>query len=184
MPCSGYGRRPEAQSELHFQEGKNMPSWDKEKARAYSAARYAANREKMRAQSAAWRLSNPEKDRATKAAYRAAHPDEKGAGRAAAWNAAHPAERAATGAKRRALKRSATIGDTKAIAAIYRRAREAKNVKCYLCGELIPLGERHVDHVVPLCKGGPHSGRNLAITHAKCNLSKRAKHPSEIGLLL
>ena len=45
-------------------------------------------------------------------------------------------------------------------------------IRCYLCGELIPLGDRHVDHKHPLSKGGKHCVSNLGITHSFCNLSK------------
>jgi 5-methylcytosine-specific restriction endonuclease McrA len=169
-----------------------------EKIRARKAAYRAANPEKVRASKAAYRAANPEKIRAIKAAYRAANREkervyqakyraahrEKARSSAAAWDRTHPAECAAKNAKKRARKRAATIGDPKAIAAVYRRAREAKNVNCYLCGKLIPLGERHVDHVWPLAKNGPHTASNLAIACAKCNLSKSARLPEELGLLL
>jgi len=76
------------------------------------------------------------------------------------------------------------IGDKAAIKAIYRQARENKKVRCYLCCGLIPLGERHVDHIVPLSKGGKHKASNLGIAHSSCNLSKGAKMPQEVGVLL
>ena len=87
-------------------------------------------------------------------------------------------------ARRRAIQKEATIGDPAAIARVYDRAADGKRVRCYLCGKLIPLGKRHVDHVVPLAKGGLHTANNLAIACAACNLSKRAKMPDEVGLLL
>jgi 5-methylcytosine-specific restriction endonuclease McrA len=139
-----------------------------EKIHAYEAAYRAANREKKRAYDLAWCTANPEKKRAYRAAY----------------NAAHPTELATQWAKRHAVQCSVTIGDPVAIKAIYRRAREVKNVKCYLCGELIPMGDRHVDHIVPLAKGGAHTASNLAVACAKCNESKGSKHPNEIGMLL
>lgn len=100
----------------------------------------------------------------------------------------HKAEFMARNAQRRALKTAATIGATisqKAeIADIYRRAHDDAKVRCYLCGCLIPKGHRHVDHIVPLSKGGKHRPSNLAVACDKCNSHKGAKFPAEVGLLL
>jgi 5-methylcytosine-specific restriction endonuclease McrA len=67
---------------------------------------------------------------------------------------------------------------------IYSIAADGKSVRCYLCGDMIPNGERHVDHIVPLSRGGGHVASNLAIACAECNLRKAAKLPEEIGLLV
>lgn len=86
--------------------------------------------------------------------------------------------------KRRAIKRNAKTGDRRAIAAIYKRAASKASIKCYLCRNRIPIGKRHVDHIIPLSKGGSHSPENLAIACAFCNVSKGNKPPHSIGLLL
>jgi 5-methylcytosine-specific restriction endonuclease McrA len=97
----------------------------------------------------------------------------------------HPGFNAANCAKRRDRKGSVSVSrNTKSVARIYELAHSTSRVKCYLCGKAISNGERHVDHIVPLAKGGEHSARNLAIACAKCNLSKNAKMPAEVGLLL
>lgn len=91
----------------------------------------------------------------------------------------HIPETTAKRAARRALKASALIVATAdqriEIKEIYRRAKEEPNEICYLCGKIIPLGDRHVDHVTPITKRGKHSPSNLAITHAGCNLCKGTK---------
>lgn len=175
-----------------------MPYRNPEDKKLYDAARYIVNSKTYIAKSAAWRTANPGKRCTYDAAYRTAHREEILAREAAfhvanperkriysvVYNANHPIERAARGAKRRALQRGAAVGDIAAVKAIYRRAREAKNVKCYLCGKPIPMGGRHVDHVVPLSKGGKHTASNLAVAHKKCNLSKGSKHPNEVGVLI
>lgn len=49
---------------------------------------------------------------------------------------------------------------------------------CWWCGE--PLGDDyHIDHRIPLDKGGSNDARNIVLTHEKCNLSKGAKLPWE-----
>lgn len=58
---------------------------------------------------------------------------------------------------------------------------------CYWCNcEL--NGKYHIDHYIPLSKGGEHSIENIVISCPKCNLSKNAKNPYEyansIGMLL
>jgi len=63
---------------------------------------------------------------------------------------------------------------------------ERDSYTCYLCGELVDMSapsqvgepgwERypHLDHVVPLSKGGPDTPDNVRTTHASCNISKSA----------
>jgi 5-methylcytosine-specific restriction endonuclease McrA len=85
---------------------------------------------------------------------------------------------------RQAMILGATVGNIAEIELIYRRAKEGRKIRCYLCGKLIPIGERHVDHIVPLSRRGAHRPSNLAIACAKCNMSKKDKTPDEVGVLL
>jgi len=141
----------------------------------------------IRDSEAKYRVAHRDKVAAQQALYRAAHRDEIAAQQA--LYRAKNKEKVRKGwrekdARRRAIQKEATIGDPAAIAHVYDKAADGKRVRCYLCGKLIPLGKRHVDHVVPLAKGGLHTANNLAIACAACNLSKRAKMPDEVGLLL
>lgn len=45
---------------------------------------------------------------------------------------------------------------------------------CGICGGFIE-GDFHVDHIIPLSKGGEHSYRNAQPAHPSCNLSKSDK---------
>lgn len=47
---------------------------------------------------------------------------------------------------------------------------------CYWC-DVKCADDFHVDHYVPLSKGGPHELHNLVIACAPCNLKKNAKDP-------
>ena len=100
----------------------------------------------------------------------------------------HLPEYAASNAKRRALIAGAidnvTPEQLDEIKDIYRTAIEDPKVRCYLCGKLIPIGHRHVDHIIPLSKGGKHCPSNLAVACDVCNQHKSAKLPEEIGLLI
>lgn len=55
----------------------------------------------------------------------------------------------------------------------------ASRSDCYLCGRLLD-GDIHLDHVVPLSRGGVHSSANLRPTHATCNLRKGDKLLEEL----
>ena len=52
---------------------------------------------------------------------------------------------------------------------------------CYLCGAQCTQDNWHMDHVIPLSKGGEHRYTNLAVTCPGCNLSKQAKLLEEIA---
>lgn len=78
-------------------------------------------------------------------------------------------------ARRRARKAGAegeyTMADV-------RRAYKAQRGKCWWCGE--ECGESyHVDHLVPLSRGGSNSSDNLVISCPACNCSKNDKLPYE-----
>lgn len=45
---------------------------------------------------------------------------------------------------------------------------------CGICGTTI-YGDFHVDHVIPLSKGGEHSYANTQVAHPECNLRKAAR---------
>ena len=52
--------------------------------------------------------------------------------------------------------------------------------RCYWCDEKV--GRRyHVDHIVPLARGGSNDPENLVISCRFCNLSRGAKLPHEWG---
>ncbi|WP_328186945.1 HNH endonuclease [Marinobacter sp. OP 3.4] len=51
---------------------------------------------------------------------------------------------------------------------------------CYWC-ESKCRSDFHIDHYVPLAKGGQHEIDNLVIACPKCNLAKHAKDPYEFA---
>lgn len=61
---------------------------------------------------------------------------------------------------------------------------------CGVCGKPCDPNDWHVDHVLPLSKGGPHELHNLAPAHPHCNLRKGARvvripdGPERTGIIL
>ena len=53
---------------------------------------------------------------------------------------------------------------------------DAQGGLCGICGDSLPEDEAeiHVDHIVPVSRGGGDGRENLQATHAFCNLSKGA----------
>lgn len=58
---------------------------------------------------------------------------------------------------------------------------KSKNI-CYYCG-IILNNNMHVDHYIPLSKGGLHTISNLVISCKDCNLRKANKMPQEFKTL-
>ena len=140
--------------------------------RAYEAA----HREESHIRNAAWRAAHPEENRIRWAAHHASHREENRA-YAVAWRAAHP-EEVRTQCRNRAARRRAAPGTH--TAADVAAQRTCQKGRCYYCGEKV--GRRyHVDHVVPLSRGGSNGPENLVIACASCNLRKNAKLPHEFG---
>jgi 5-methylcytosine-specific restriction endonuclease McrA len=53
---------------------------------------------------------------------------------------------------------------------------------CYYCGELLYASfdkEVHVDHMIPLSRGGSNSIENIVLSCATCNLEKNTKTSDE-----
>ena len=53
------------------------------------------------------------------------------------------------------------------------------DLTCYLCGEKIDAGKEHMDHKLPLSRGGKNELSNLEIACSFCNQSKNSKTVEE-----
>lgn len=55
---------------------------------------------------------------------------------------------------------------------------QSQRGRCYYCGERVGTAY-HVDHVIPLSRGGSNGPENIVIACPACNLSKNDKMPHE-----
>lgn len=81
-------------------------------------------------------------------------------------------------AKRHAVRRlrvEATIENENAIAAFIKLIRSSRWVYCYYCNRRVSGKKAHIDHVIPLARGGSHKPGNLCASCPPCNLRKSDK---------
>ena len=147
--------------------------------RLYGASYRKTHKKEKRLYNLAYNKTHKEEKRLHNEVYCKDHKEEL-----SLYRKTHLPESAARQSARRAKINSSTAGDRAHIAKIYRVAAEEPKVRCYLCNKLIPFGDRHVDHILPISKGGLTRPSNLAVTCSHCNLSKASKHPNEFGLLI
>lgn len=178
------------------------------------AAYYTINRERRKASTAAWKADNPEKKKANDAAWRNRNKDrvrmnmvewraknsDKIRAQVAAWAAENPERIRELHAAWK--KRNPGYGKIKNH---NRRARKKSNGgklskdiiskltflqrwKCAICKTSLKKTGYHIDHIIPLARGGINSDRNVQLTCPTCNQKKHAKDPiqfmREMGYLL
>lgn len=173
---------------------------------AAADARYRQECPEKRAEAVAkWRKKNPDKVREMELRrgrrFRSEHPEkvaeynqkwlsvpENRAARARAikaWRIANPEKFRAILLRRRARKAQAQGDHSDAdLVEIF----AAQNKRCAYCRSDLRKAKKHVDHIVPLARGGSNGRSNLQFLCAPCNQTKSAKDPTDyaqsIGLLL
>lgn len=143
------------------------PSYAKIYRKAHKAE--AAARDKVRQ-----RAQKSEITRRKKAWYQA-HKAERVA-YTKAWSSAHRDNRCDCEARRRARKRGSLV-EKISRTLVYRR----DGGRCHICGGKV--GKHwHLDHIIPLACGGEHCYRNVAVSHAKCNMRKYTNPGAQLRL--
>lgn len=70
-------------------------------------------------------------------------------------------------------RRHAKIIGTKTEPVSYEKILEVYGMWCHICQEEIESKtDLHMDHVIPLSKGGTHTYTNIKPSHALCNMQK------------
>lgn len=166
--------------------------------KAYAKAYRLANREKGIATSRAWRLANPERAIASQKAWHERNKEKRDATNKA-WRLANPEKHKATSRSCTKKYRSANPEISK----VHCRTRRARRLSvqsepyttqdildlwgsdCWICGGAVDLSaprrtglvgwERglHLDHVIPLARGGSNLMLNVKPSHGLCNLIKK-----------
>ena len=94
-----------------------------------------------------------------------------------AWSRANRDKRAEVGRRREARKKGATQ--------IEKFTRQEVWIKgwgiCGICMAPANPDDWHVDHIIPLSRGGQHTLKNVQVSHPRCNLSKYNKLLSEVA---
>lgn len=83
---------------------------------------------------------------------------------------------------RRARKKGSDTRYTAADIELQIKAQTDKRgrLRCWWCGKEIKPGEQqHIDHRIPLNRGGSNGPENIVISHGFCNMSKHDKTPGE-----
>ena len=157
--------KAKARSRKYVESGKN---------RAYHAAKHAANPDANRLRSAARRAKDPDADRARCRGYYSAHRDAVAESKKR-WRAENPDIVSASESRRRARIKNAE-GSHSAQDLLDIRINRAD--RCFYCG--IPLRRRgHVDHYIPLARGGTNYKDNIRWSCGPCNMSKRDRTGDE-----
>jgi hypothetical protein len=151
------------------------------------------NKEKWRGYFNKYRQENPEKELETCRKYRAENPDrilkavqkyrennrEKTREATHKWEQNNP-ERKREKSRRSTENRRARKLQAKGhfMAGDIQLQYKKQNGLCYWCDKELN-GKYHIDHVIPLSRGGTNYPDNLVCSCAKCNCSKSNKLPNE-----
>jgi 5-methylcytosine-specific restriction endonuclease McrA len=145
--------------------------------------KYQENKEKIREQHARHRKENPEKVKACKARWQK-NNIEKSRAATARWYEKNTEKAKIVNHNNRAKRVS--CGGRLSPRLAERLLAFQKN-KCAVCRKSL-RGGYHLDHIVPLSRGGKNADSNIQLTCPKCNQEKGPKNPiqfmRERGFLL
>jgi 5-methylcytosine-specific restriction endonuclease McrA len=158
-----------------------------EPTKTLSAKRYAANPKAVNDYSAAWQKNNPDKVYVRNSKWKSANGDKVRLAARERYKANREREIARV-QWRHSRTRSPIFGKPITIGDIM----EIHGASCYICGVTTDrsasyksLVKTHMDHVVPLAKGGAHTVENLRCACRRCNILKGARHtPEEVRAIL
>jgi 5-methylcytosine-specific restriction endonuclease McrA len=188
-----------AKNKSKVNDAKRRWSVENKASKSQSDSKYRdANKNKIKIRTAKWRLDNLETLKQKAKTYRTEHKEEKAAkdalyakakpevNRAAVrrYRQNHPDRTSISGrrwrrrnpeyARQKSQSRRQWITSQRFIVT-KKEMRHLYSMPCFYCGQQ----SEHVDHIVPLSRGGRHSIGNLTGACKACNLSKGARFITE-----
>jgi 5-methylcytosine-specific restriction endonuclease McrA len=148
----------------------------------------AENRDKLDAKTAEWREANQEQFRAYHKAYQHANRHrtierlknwrtnnpERNKEYARAWRKANP--HLLVIKEQRRLARIKGVGGNLS-PGIHKRLMHLQKGLCIVCRTSLKEVRPHLDHIMPIAKGGANTDDNVQLLCPTCNLKKNSKHP-------
>lgn len=131
--------------------------------KAYHKRRYPLVRDKILIQTAEYAKTHPEVLKRSRKNYSIRHPEVR----------RHHSQ------LRRARVKQARVESPALIRAWIRDLKSKATCICAYCNKEIPTFGAHIDHIVPLTRGGKHEVSNLCPACISCNSSKNNKLLSE-----
>ena len=148
---------------MHQESGKERArKWAREhpeERRAKAREWYADNREHWKAGNKAWLKAHPEKMERMR---------QQTNMRRARWEKEHPDRSRDKCARRRALTCGVATAERFSRTDVWKRDSGV----CHICGQVCDERNWHLDHLVPLTRGGTHQPANVAVAHPRCNMSR------------
>src|ERR1700677_818703 len=137
--------------------------------KAYRATYYKANQKKEQEQKARYATTHRKQKAAYQKMYRNTHRQQRQAD-FARWCKENPDKVRDYHSNRRTRKRNAFIENIDRQIVL-----ERDNGICGICKNLVDTTNYHIDHIIPLAKGGKHHYNNVQIAHPTWNWQKYTK---------
>lgn len=151
--------------------GKTKIQWKcKPCANAYARARYEADPDEIRRRKreSMARVRQTEEGKARQAEIAARSYAKVGRDRQRAYYARLRADRFAWSSRQHRARFKVTVAPSE-----LRGLWDAQSGRCALTGQALDVATAHLDHIVPMARGGEHGIDNLRWLHPDVNLAKR-----------
>jgi len=137
---------------------------------------YARNADKRKAYTAEYQRNHPDKTRKWKKEYDSRNRAKRLAYQKI-WRKSSREYMRSKCAARRALRKGVPVS---AVDRTLVFARD--NGICHICKKKVNPKSWHLDHLIPLSKGGEHTYQNVAVAHPFCNLSRGNRGAAQLRL--
>lgn len=172
----------EENREKELERNKRYREENEDKVRERNKRYHEKNEDKVRARKKRYREENVEKERERDKHYREENP-ERERERSKRWREANRDKERERCHRRRARLANAEGSHTAADVQLQITTQTDKrgHLRCWWCGKVIKGNDYHVDHRIPLVRGGSNTPNNLCISCPVCNQSKSDKLPHEFN---